>query len=225
MDSFSHYSRQTSIRGFLSSLFKADLRGVVDTCRGVVDTCRGVVDTCRGEVDTCRLVLDSLSVMSKAALNWFLVPLSKTDMYWIPCSHQPNQTCIGFFFPLPKADLYWIPCPFIHGSHVLDSLLLKSKEDSLFPLPKARLYGNPCPISQGKLILDSLSHYSRQTCTGLGVPISSGRLVLDSWFPIPKESLSHKPRQTCIGFLVSLFKVDLYWIPCLIVQGRLVLGS
>ena len=91
-------------------------------------------------------------------------------------------------------------------------------------LPKADLYWNPRPLSQGRLVLDSLSH-SRQTCTGLGVPISSGRLVLDSWFPIPKESLSHKPRQICIGFLVSLFKVDLYWISCLIIQGRLVLDS
>ena len=139
-----------------------------------------------------RLVLDFLSLMSKA--DWFLVPLSKADMYWIPCSHQPNQTCIGFFIPLPKADLFWIPCPFIHSSYVLDTLLLKSKEDSLSSLPKADLYWNPRPLSQGRLVLDSLSHYSRQTCTGLGVPISQGRHVLDSWFPIPKDYLSHKPR-------------------------------
>ena len=91
--------------------------------------CRFLVPFIQG-----RLVLD------------FLSPSSKTNLYWIPCSHDPRQICTGFLVTITKGglvQLYQIlhshnsrhSCTGLHVTIFQGRLVL----DSMFPSSETNL--------------------------------------------------------------------------------------
>ena len=129
--------------------------------------CRFLVPFIQG-----RLVLD------------FLSPSSKTNLYWIPCSHDPRQICTGFLVTITKGGLVQL-YQILHSHNSRHSCT-----------------GLHVTIFQGRLVLDSMFPSSETNLCWISPSLYLRQLYWILLFPIFKAELywiprSHHQKQTC----------------------------